>query len=144
MQFLNTFFPPVVLNPGNVLRIAGMLIGETVTRSEALLGIQARRHRHRERENKMDKLNDFSSFTMLQKVNVDCAEDVMDLLTKYDFDSKFSRLEQDFAKGDGGESLEPQRQAIMVDLISFRREIRVRNINKLCELPSLPSKFSQL
>ena len=60
---------------------------------------------------------------------MDCAGDVTRLLTKYDFGAKFSRLEQDFASdcSRGWDSLlEPQRQAIMVDLFSFKREMKVR------------------
>lgn len=39
-QFLNAFFPVVVLNPGNVINIAGRIIGEASLRSENLFDLR--------------------------------------------------------------------------------------------------------
>lgn len=62
-----------------------------------------------------------------QALDFDCGNNVMSLLTKFELDSKFSNLEREtMYSGDGGtSSLEPQRQAIMVDLINFKRETKV-------------------
>ena len=58
---------------------------------------------------------------------MDCGKNVMSLLTKFDFESKFSALEREVSYHEGGSSLlEPQIQAIMIDLVNFKRETKVR------------------